>query len=97
MVVGIIGLVIGAIGVLAAFYAIRKQVSAKKIMSTFIQTIAGHSQSVANSINRLKENDFTKHDVIKGKIDEISISMNSLNGSIQNFYKKHYKKNKETE
>lgn len=89
---GLLGILIGLIGILIALYFGIKQTHKKKIMRTFVQTIAAQSQSVANSIEELKNADFTKPDLIKGQIDATFKNMAALNGSIQFFYEKHYKK-----
>lgn len=90
--IGILGILIGILSILIAIYSFLKQTRTKKIMRTFMQMLAAQSQSVANSLVELKHADFTKVDLIKGKIEETSRNMEALNGSIQYYYEKHHKK-----
>lgn len=89
---GIAGIIVGAIGIIVARHFGNKQKKAEEIMSTFIGNIANQSQSVANSLKAMLMHDEASIDWLRGKIEGTFSNMAALNGTLQKFYQEYYKK-----
>jgi len=88
---GFIGIGVGIISIsLAVFYGGRQK-KAERIMGTFIRTISKQSQSVANSLRDMIDDEKPTLDHIKGQAESASKNMSALNSTLKNFYEDYYK------